>query len=179
MGKDQRARGRSRRALRFVTMAEHLIAVRRRLYEQDHDPLQAWEAYFIVDWSQGRVQMPEWVAAYMRRVAKGFVAINRKEPVGTKLTAAVLEALEITGRGRGAVFARRQALRDRQQLALDVMVLRARGHKAYQAFELVAALHRVNPKTVERAYQRVKGTGPPLMSPAGWERPEPSANLPP
>jgi DNA-binding transcriptional MocR family regulator len=91
-------------------------------------------------------------------------------------------ALEINGRGRGEIFAKRKALRKAQQYAVDVLALiqkgAAREGEPYLAIEDVAKFHDVHRNTVERGWRQLKGRGA-LLYPGGWEwPPTPSRGLP-
>jgi len=155
---------------RIVEMVTEMIEARARVYAEQGDTLRAWEAYWLAHtYGPMGVAMPGWVTSYLERVARRLIAISRGEPKAAKLAA----ALELAGRGRGAIFARRKIVRQDHQLALDVAALIRKGHKAYKAIDYVAEVHKVSRSTVDRAYSRVKSTG--IVTAGGWETsPRPS-----
>jgi hypothetical protein len=144
-----------------------------RLYTDTGDPFYAWQAYRCAQ--QWSCSVPPAVAAYVGRVAKGMVDIAIAEP--EQLTrAALLSALEMSGRGRRAVLAKRRQRARAAQYAADVVALRSRGHKETNAIALVAQFHKVAATSVGDAYRKVKALGRNFGSLSGWLRP--STGLP-
>jgi len=150
---------RRRKPLLIVT-AEELIEARRHRFEHLHDPLYAWEAFYLASKYPQWIPMPEWITTYLEGVAERLIAVSRKEPAGRELQQALAEALGVNGVGRASVFARRADLRQRQEYAVDVIaVMRKKNISPTRAIGCVAEVHGTDARTVERAWQKVKKTG--------------------
>jgi hypothetical protein len=140
------------------------------LYQALRDPFYAWEAFGLAHALRDEgVAIPPWALAYLARVARHITAISRDEPTESAFVPQILKALEMAGHGRGAVFAKRAALRRSQHYALDVVAQLAKGHKVDQAVDSVAATWAVHRSTVLRAYQGLTKRGR-VLNPGGWER---------
>jgi hypothetical protein len=152
--KDRQAKGRPV----IVGVMERRIRNRQREYEEQHNPLAAWEAYYVArvhrEWG---IDVPEWVLGYLDRVALALLLDMQDEPAGEALSARLATALEFRRRGRGSVFARRRAARAAVDIALEVIALLPEGNgKLEWAAGEVAKRRGVHRSTVERAYRAFK-----------------------
>jgi hypothetical protein len=131
------------RQLRVV--AEELERCRR--FQEWGDPLLgAWAAYETAR-SNG-VDVPEWVDAYLRRVAMNLHTVSRQAPSGRALSSMVLQALGITHR-----LSRRETARRDVVLADAVADRVAAGEDIGVAQRAVASERAVEPQVVERAWR--------------------------
>ncbi|MEX2222776.1 MAG: hypothetical protein WEG40_13345 [Candidatus Rokuibacteriota bacterium] len=146
------AKKKARTTLRVFTGQ---IAECQRLYEEQGDPLRAWQAYVIAR-ALG-IEIPGWVTAYLDRVAKQLAELSNSEPKA--IAGALAGALEIQRPGAGTVFSRRMAAARDDELARDVVRHRAGGLSYTDAIHKLAEHHRVGAKTVERAYAAAKKRG--------------------
>lgn len=145
-----------------LSLPERLAAAEiereRKLYEERGNPLSAWTAYL---WAAGGaragIAMPDWVTAYLIRVAKRMVAMSKAPPsAGAVFAREVRDALELTSKGAGTPAAKRWKTRRDWELAHQVAALVADGHPAYSAIDQVVTFTGLKRSMVKRAYGPVK-----------------------
>jgi len=144
-------------------LAQELIDGRVRLYDELQDPLRLWEIYFLA--RAGGLEIPPCVSSYLDRVSRRLTERSVALSEGRAPRGTIEQALELHGRGRGSVVAKRAALRRQQQLVVDVIEVMAKGHRQTRAIDLCleqlehSSPSAVDRRTVERAVREYKRKG--------------------
>jgi len=127
-----------------------------RHYRGTGDPFDAWSAYYFAGQLKD-APVPRVIAAYVGRVARRMTVLGVEPPPSrARLERAVLDALELSGRGRGAIFAKWMQRAQSEVYAAAVLELVRKGRDLPTAIHSVAKAKKVTRKTVRGAYNRVR-----------------------
>ncbi len=108
-------------------------------YQRDANPRHVWEAYQLA--RDANVAVPDWVLAYLDRVAESMADLNLHPPSERQIASAATRALELPRGGRRNPFRDWPKQNHEEMIVHDVQDLLDDGHKLYEAARTVGLQH--------------------------------------